>query len=100
MNQHQNLPWSFDANRLMLKQRDEFESKPGKLETASLELIKSSSEGDYQTVLGILKTGLIDPNVSEKSGNFSLIQASTNLHQNIVHLLLDFGANVNQVNVY
>ena len=81
----------------MSANRENFHSKIGNLEKLSQSLIDLAAEGNEQMVYSILKSGLIDPNVSDNSGNIALLGAAINCHYNIVNLLLDMGANVNQV---
>ena len=77
--------------------REEFTSPSGELEKQSKLLIESASRGDVHTVYGILKSGRVDCNVCDNCGNFALVGAAINCHAEIVNLLLDAGANVNQV---
>jgi len=81
----------------MKAERFNFRSNIGNLESMSRSLISHASEGNERMVYSILKTGSVDPNVSDSKGNIALIGAAINCHQNIVNLLLDMGANVNQV---
>lgn len=80
--------------------REEFSSEPGPLEKLSQSLIDLAAEGNERMVYSILKSGLVDANVSDDKGNIALIGAAINCHYNIVNLLLDMGANVNQVCCY
>ena len=77
--------------------RTSFQSRAGHLERMSQSLIDLAAEGNEKMVYSILKTSLVDPNVSDNKGNVALILAAINCHHNIVNLLLDMGANVNQV---
>ena len=83
----------------MKAERGNFESNSGSLESMSMSLIELASEGNERMVYSLLKTGLIDPNVSDNKGNVALIGAAINCHQGIVNMLLDMGANVNQVSM-
>ena len=88
---------SFDFEPIMAAKRTKFTSNSGPLEVMSQLLIDMAAEGNERMVYSILKTGLINPNVADNKGNIPLIGAATNCHHNVVNLLLDMGANVNQV---
>ena len=87
----------FDTEAIMSADRSKFPSKSGHLETLSQTLIQKAAEGDERMVYSILKTGLVSPIVADCEGNVALIGAAINCHYNIVNMLLDMGANVNQV---
>ena len=89
---------TFDVDAIMSKcSRSQFPPCPGELEKQSLSLIEAASTGDLDTVYQILRTGRVDCNVCDDHGNFALLGAAINCHTEIVNLLLDAGANVNQV---
>uniref|UniRef100_F6R8C3 Ankyrin repeat and MYND domain-containing protein 1 n=2 Tax=Ciona intestinalis TaxID=7719 RepID=F6R8C3_CIOIN len=89
---------SFFPGDVLTKERSNFESKPGPLEVASMRLIVSSAEGATHKVYSILKSGLVNPNVCDRGGSVAIVSAATNCHLDVVNILLDMGANINQVN--
>lgn len=77
--------------------RDAFSSDKGGLEIMSEKLIKAATNGDAETVYSVLRSGLVNPNVCDSIGNTALLGAAINCHTKIVNLLLDMGANIDQV---
>ena len=98
MNLHNSSQPSFNSQSILNSERSLIcDGESGHLEQLSAELIKVSGEGNFKAVCKLLETGLIDPSVSDRKGTFPLIAAATNMHIHVLNLLLDFGANVNQV---
>ncbi|XP_078487148.1 ankyrin repeat and MYND domain-containing protein 1 isoform X2 [Ciona intestinalis] len=89
---------SFSPGDVLTKERSNFKSKPGPLEVASMRLIVSSADGATHEVYSILKSGLVNPNVCDRRGSVAIVSAATNCHLDVVNILLDMGANINQVN--
>nr|CAB3221702.1 ankyrin repeat and MYND domain-containing protein 1 [Phallusia mammillata] len=63
----------------------------------SIALIEQAGLGNFRQVYSILKSGLVDANVMDCKGSGALLEAAINCHHKVVNLLLDCGANVNQV---
>jgi len=98
MNLHNSSQPSFNSQSILNSERSLIcDGESGHLEQLSAELIKVSGEGNFKAVCKLLETGLIDPSVSDRKGTFPLIAAATNMHIHVLNLLLDFGANVNQL---
>ena len=70
---------------------------PGPLENASLNLFELSYYGDQKDVRHLLMQRLAYVDVCDSQGLTALHFASYNLHINIINILLDFGANINQL---
>lgn len=81
----------------MTGDRTSFKSNSGIMEKLSISLIKQAGSGNFREVYSILKSGLVDANVMDCNGNGALVEAAINCHHKVVNLLLDCGANVNQV---
>lgn len=69
----------------------------GPLETASLSLFDLSFHGDTKAVRELLMRRAVYVDVCDSHGFTALHFATYNVHIHVVNLLLDFGANVNQV---
>uniref|UniRef100_H2ZD10 MYND-type domain-containing protein n=1 Tax=Ciona savignyi TaxID=51511 RepID=H2ZD10_CIOSA len=95
---HQEKGLSFIPDEISTKERSFFDSKSGPLEHASRQLLLCAGAGDAHSVYSILKSGAADPNVADRQGNNPIISAATNCHLDVVNILLDMGANINQVN--
>ncbi|XP_076806733.1 ankyrin repeat and MYND domain-containing protein 1-like isoform X2 [Clavelina lepadiformis] len=89
---------SFDVNPTTNCPDIKKKSQLGYLGNISKTFIEKATVGDIRMVYSILKSGLVDPNVSDCHGNTALIGAAMHCHDEVVNLLLDMGANVNQVN--
>ena len=101
MNLHSSSQPSFDSHSILNSNRSSVCcSEPGRLEQLSADLITASGDGEFKVVCKLLESGLVDPSVSDAVGTFPLIAAATNMHVHVLNLLLDFGANVNQVSVW
>ena len=82
--------------RFILDIRSSFPS-PGPLENASLNFFQSSFHGHEKEVRGLLNERVVYVDVCDCQGLTSLHFATYNAHTHIINLLLDFGANVNQL---
>ncbi|XP_035268050.1 ankyrin repeat and MYND domain-containing protein 1 [Anguilla anguilla] len=70
----------------------------GPLERVSERLIQEASRGDRQSVYRILREGAGHPDVGDATEHTALIAATVNCHTDVIHLLLDSGADVNKLN--
>ncbi|KAF7660952.1 hypothetical protein LDENG_00272190 [Lucifuga dentata] len=77
--------------------RDGFGPK-GPLEVSSELLIQQASCGDQQAVSQLLLSGLVHPDVADSRGQTALIAATMNCHNDVIHLLLDMGADIDKLN--
>ncbi|XP_060890802.1 ankyrin repeat and MYND domain-containing protein 1 [Labrus mixtus] len=93
--QAKNVDW--DVAAVLSLNRESFGPK-GHLEASSKSLIQQASRGDLQAVLQILQTGLVHPDVADSQGHTALIAATVNCHNNVIHLLLDMGADIDKLN--
>nr|XP_029138007.1 ankyrin repeat and MYND domain-containing protein 1 [Labrus bergylta] len=93
--QAKNVDW--DVAAVLSLNRESFGPK-GHLEASSKSLIQQASRGDLQAVLQILQTGLVHPDVADSQGHTALIAATVNCHNNVIHLLLDMGADIDKMN--
>nr|XP_014354205.1 PREDICTED: ankyrin repeat and MYND domain-containing protein 1 isoform X2 [Latimeria chalumnae] len=89
----QKLNW--DVTSLLLCKRDRFAPK-GPMELVSQRLIEAALKGNYQVVYEVLRDGLAQVDVADRSGCNSLLAATINCHLKIISLLLDSGADVNR----
>ncbi|XP_070816972.1 ankyrin repeat and MYND domain-containing protein 1 [Chaetodon trifascialis] len=87
--------WDVAAVRSL--NRESFGLK-GPLEVSSELLIQHASQGELQAVSQILQTGLVHPDVADSQGHTALIAATVNCHNDVIHLLLDMGADVDKLN--
>nr|KAG5697583.1 hypothetical protein BaRGS_019804 [Batillaria attramentaria] len=86
----------FDVDKVLKFDRTGF--KPaGPLEQASEELLRMAAAGNCKGVEELLNTGKVHPDVADKNGHTALIAATVNWHQDIINVLLNQGANVNQL---
>ncbi|XP_062869401.1 ankyrin repeat and MYND domain-containing protein 1 isoform X2 [Trichomycterus rosablanca] len=89
------LDWNVAA--VLAMNRDYFGPK-GSLELGSERLIREASLGNLQNVQQILRDGRVHPDVADARGHTALIAAAENCHNDVIHLLLDSGADVNKLN--
>ncbi|KAG7488355.1 hypothetical protein MATL_G00034500 [Megalops atlanticus] len=87
----------WDVAAVLSGNRERFGPK-GPLELTSECLILAASRGDLQGVHGILREGAVHPDVGDATGHTALAAASMNCHNDVIHLLLDCGADVNKLN--
>ncbi|KAM9385759.1 ankyrin repeat and MYND domain-containing protein 1-like [Pholidichthys leucotaenia] len=87
----------WDVAAVLSLSREGFGPK-GPLEVTSEQLIQHSSQGEVHSVSQILQTGLVHPDVADSCGNTPLIAASVNCHNEVIHLLLDMGAEIDKLN--
>uniref|UniRef100_A0A8C1KBE3 Ankyrin repeat and MYND domain containing 1 n=1 Tax=Cyprinus carpio TaxID=7962 RepID=A0A8C1KBE3_CYPCA len=64
----------------------------------SEKLIKEASRGECRKVYRNLRDGQVHPDVSDALGYTALIAATVNCHDDVIHILLDSGADVNKLN--
>ncbi|XP_077440424.1 ankyrin repeat and MYND domain-containing protein 1-like isoform X3 [Vanacampus margaritifer] len=93
--QAETLNW--DVAAVISMKRDGFGPK-GHLEIASELLIHQASVGKGPAILNILLDGLVHPDVADSQGHTALIAATVNCHNDVVHLLLDLGADIDKMN--
>ncbi|XP_051930203.1 ankyrin repeat and MYND domain-containing protein 1-like [Hippocampus zosterae] len=93
--QSETLDW--DVAKVFSLKRHSFGPK-GSLEVTSELLIQHASRGDRQAVLNILLDGLVHPDVADSQGHTALIGAVVNCHDDVIHLLLDMGADIDKLN--
>uniref|UniRef100_UPI0037E8729E ankyrin repeat and MYND domain-containing protein 1 n=1 Tax=Semicossyphus pulcher TaxID=241346 RepID=UPI0037E8729E len=93
--QAKNVDW--DVAAVLSLSRETFGPK-GPLEVSSELLIQHASRGELQAVSQILRTRLVHPDVADSQGHTALIAATVNCHNNVIHLLLDMGADIDKLN--
>ncbi|XP_042568379.1 ankyrin repeat and MYND domain-containing protein 1 [Cyprinus carpio] len=89
------LDW--DVAAVLNMNRTPFGPK-GPLELNSEKLIKEASRGECRNVYRNLRDGQVHPDVSDALGHTALIAATVNCHDDVIHILLDSGADVNKLN--
>ncbi|XP_068581152.1 ankyrin repeat and MYND domain-containing protein 1-like isoform X2 [Cebidichthys violaceus] len=87
----------WDVAAVLALNRESFGPK-GPLEVSSELLIQHASRGELQAVSKILQTGLVHPDVTDSQGHTALIAATVNCHDDVIHLLLDRGVDVDKLN--
>ncbi|CAF4606065.1 unnamed protein product [Rotaria sp. Silwood1] len=87
---------SFPIDDIFSNKRSSFPN-PGPLENASLNLFELSFNGQEKDVRNLLMQRLAYVDVCDSHGLTSLHFATYNAHISVVNVLLDFGANVNQL---
>ena len=75
----------------------EVTSCKGRLEKLSEHFLAVAASGSLTALKQIVETGLVNVNVSDKTGFFALLAASVNCHVKVINFLLDNGANMNQL---
>ncbi|KAJ8030902.1 Ankyrin repeat and MYND domain-containing protein 1 [Holothuria leucospilota] len=70
----------------------------GPIEQASEALIVAAGKGDFDAVNSLIMAGAVDVNVADKNGHTALLGAAVSMHQKVLNLLLDNGADVNKLN--
>ncbi|XP_029905656.1 ankyrin repeat and MYND domain-containing protein 1 isoform X2 [Myripristis murdjan] len=93
----QALSVGWDVAAVLSLSRDGFGTK-GPLEISSELLIQQASLGERQAVSQSLRTGLVHPDVADTRGHTALIAATVNCHNDVIHLLLDRGADIDKLN--
>uniref|UniRef100_A0A3P8T7D4 MYND-type domain-containing protein n=1 Tax=Amphiprion percula TaxID=161767 RepID=A0A3P8T7D4_AMPPE len=92
--QAENVGW--DVAAILSMNRENFGPK-GPLEVHSELLIQHASRGELQAVSQILRTGLVHPDVADSQKHTALIAATVNCHNDVIHLLLDMGADIDML---
>ncbi|XP_076453911.1 ankyrin repeat and MYND domain-containing protein 1-like isoform X2 [Babylonia areolata] len=87
----------FPVDKVLTFDRSGFKSK-GPLEEASEELIKMAAAGNFLRVEELLNGGTVHPDVADRDGHTALIGATVNWHLDTINILLNHGADVNQLN--
>ncbi|KAI3368518.1 hypothetical protein L3Q82_025526, partial [Scortum barcoo] len=93
--QAENVGW--DVAAVLSLNREGFGPK-GPLEVKSELFIQHASQGERQAVSQMLQTCLVHPDVADSHGHTALIAASVNCHNDVIHLLLDIGADIDKLN--
>ncbi|XP_069560809.1 ankyrin repeat and MYND domain-containing protein 1 [Brachyistius frenatus] len=93
--QAKNVGWNVAG--VVSLNRDSFGPK-GPVEVYSEQLFQHSAQGELQAVLKVLQTGLVHPDVADSQGHTALIAATVNCHNNVIHLLLDMGVDIDKLN--
>ncbi|KAG1945828.1 ankyrin repeat and MYND domain-containing protein [Pimephales promelas] len=89
------LDW--DVTAVLNMNRTQFGPK-GPLELNSEKLIEEASHGECRNVYQIFRDGKVHPDVSDARGHTALITATVHCHDDVIHMLLDRGADVNKLN--
>nr|CAH8822295.1 unnamed protein product [Trichobilharzia regenti] len=91
-----------------VKTKHESSTQPlstGRYETLAIQFIQYCFNGQFDKVKNLLQIEnqvnesqfCVDPNVADSQGQFGLLGAVLTWNMNLVNLLLDFGANINQL---
>ncbi|XP_072244878.1 ankyrin repeat and MYND domain-containing protein 1 [Leuresthes tenuis] len=92
--QAENVGW--DVAAVLSLNREGFGPK-GPLEVSSELIIQHSSRGELQAVSQILQAGSVHPDVADSRGHTALIAATVNCHNDVIHMLLDRGADIDKL---
>ncbi|XP_071760174.2 ankyrin repeat and MYND domain-containing protein 1 [Centroberyx gerrardi] len=87
----------WDVAAVLSLSRERFGPK-GPLEVSSEQLIRQASLGERQAVSQSLHSGLVHPDVADARGHTALIAATVNCHNDVIHPLLDMGADIDKLN--
>ncbi|PVD19092.1 hypothetical protein C0Q70_21651 [Pomacea canaliculata] len=87
---------SFMVDKILQFDRSSFK-ECGILETSSEELIKMAAAGNTKRLGQLLNSGTVHPDVSDRHGFTALVAATINWHQDSINILLNAGANINQL---
>ncbi|XP_033894609.2 ankyrin repeat and MYND domain-containing protein 1 [Acipenser ruthenus] len=89
------LGW--DVGSVLSADRSVF-GPPGPLELQAQQLIEDARQGNYQSIYRSLRDGLVHPDLSDASGNSTLMTAAVHGHNDVINILLDNGADVDKLN--
>nr|XP_020030530.1 ankyrin repeat and MYND domain-containing protein 1 isoform X3 [Castor canadensis] len=92
-NKKAHTSWNIDA---ILKGNRSAFARSGPKEQFAKEIILKAEAGDYDWIYGILRNNLTYADVADSKGYTVLAAAAVHCHNDIVNLLLDFGADVNK----
>nr|XP_015826559.2 ankyrin repeat and MYND domain-containing protein 1 isoform X2 [Nothobranchius furzeri] len=87
----------WDVAAVLSMNREGFGPK-GPVEVQSELFIQHSSRGQYWDVSRIFQTRIVHPDVANSQGHTALIAATVNCHDDVIHLLLDMGVDINKLN--
>eukprot|EP00111_Clytia_hemisphaerica_P014460 TCONS_00042573-protein len=90
------MPATFPYKDIIEGIRNSKTSK-GYIETSSEAILNASKNGHYDDVKNILEEGLVNPDVSDKTGFSAIMAAAVNCHTDVINILLDHGGNINQL---
>ncbi|XP_023647880.1 ankyrin repeat and MYND domain-containing protein 1 isoform X2 [Paramormyrops kingsleyae] len=87
------LDW--DVAAVLAGTREQFSTK-GPREESAERFILGAAQGDWQSVSGALRAA-VHPDVADARGHTAILAAAVNCHRDVVHVLLDSGADVNKL---
>ncbi|TRZ01184.1 hypothetical protein DNTS_035504 [Danionella cerebrum] len=91
------LPLQQRINAHIHRHRTQFADR-GPLERISERLIREAAQGEVRSIFRILRDEKVHPDVSDARGHTALIAATVRCHDDVINMLLDSGADVNQLN--
>uniref|UniRef100_A0A1A7XVC4 Ankyrin repeat and MYND domain containing 1 n=1 Tax=Iconisemion striatum TaxID=60296 RepID=A0A1A7XVC4_9TELE len=87
----------WDVAAVLSMNREGFGPK-GPVEVQSELFIQHSFRGQRWDVSRIFQTQIVHPDVADSQGHTALIAATVNCHNDVIHLLLDMGVDINTLN--
>ncbi|XP_076010520.1 ankyrin repeat and MYND domain-containing protein 1-like [Genypterus blacodes] len=87
----------WDVAAVLSLSRDGFGPK-GPVEVSSELLLQQASRGEQQAISQLFLTDMVHPDVTDSTGLTALIAATINCHNDVIHLLLDRGADIDKLN--
>ncbi|XP_076010521.1 ankyrin repeat and MYND domain-containing protein 1-like [Genypterus blacodes] len=93
----QAVDMGWDVAAVLSLSRDGFGPK-GPVEVSSELLLQQASRGEQQAISQLFLTDMVHPDVTDSTGLTALIAATINCHNDVIHLLLDRGADIDKLN--
>ncbi|XP_048866956.1 ankyrin repeat and MYND domain-containing protein 1 [Brienomyrus brachyistius] len=85
----------WDVAAVLAGAREQFSTK-GPREESAEHLIVGAAQGDCQSVSRALRDA-VHPDVADARGHTAILAAAVNCHRDVIHMLLDSGADVNKL---
>ncbi|XP_046742386.1 uncharacterized protein LOC124409039 [Diprion similis] len=88
---------SFDVSKVLAGRRGSFRQE-GAHEKAAVDLLKACSDGFHKSIMGLISSQNLYPDVADSRGNTGLLFAAARDKLEVIDVLLDLGANIDAIN--